>query len=466
MALYTAESKDRVRDAVDMIELVSARTELRRAGPSSYEGLCPFHEERTPSFGIDPGKKVYYCFGCQASGDVFTFVQETEGLDFKGALELLAERYGIELQREQEDPRAAERRRRRERLLELLSRTAAYYERYLWESTEARRAREYLEGRGLQEAVLREFRVGYAPSAWDSVLLASRRGGYAEAELYATGLAQRSQENGRLYDRFRGRIMFPLADIRGRVLGFGARAMREEQRDGQDAERLAARAGGRVAKYLNTSDNDIYHKGLHLYGADLARAHAARAGEVILCEGYTDVIALRQAGLQNAVGLMGTALTAEQVAELARMAQTVLLALDADSAGQEAMLRASRLAASRHLELRVVTLPGGKDPAELVQLEGAEAVKAAVAASVPFVRFRVERVLAAGDHFEPRGPRPHDRGVAADLRDAGAECDAHGSYACHRRAPGVAREPCRDAARGRLGAWLRRRRWPRGSRAR
>ncbi len=387
MALYTAESKDRVRDAVDMIELVSARTELRRAGPSSYEGLCPFHDERTPSFGIDPTKKVYYCFGCQASGDVFTFVQETEGLDFKGALELLAERYGIELQREAEDPRAAERRQRRERLLGLLARTAAYYERYLWESTEAARAREYLESRGLREETLREFRVGYAPSAWDSVLLASRRGGFSEAELYTVGLAQRSQENGRLYDRFRARIMFPLADIRGRVLGFGARAMREEQRP----------------KYLNTSDNDLYHKGLHLYGADLARASASRAGEVILCEGYTDVVALRQAGLPNAVGLMGTALTGEQVAELARMAQTVLLALDADSAGQDAMLRAARLAAGRNLELRVVTLPGGKDPAELVQREGPDAVKAAVAQSVAFVRFRVERVLAAGDHSSPEG---------------------------------------------------------------
>ncbi|HEY3758479.1 MAG TPA: DNA primase [Solirubrobacteraceae bacterium] len=395
MALYTAESKDRVRDAVDMIELVSARTELRRAGPSSYEGLCPFHDERTPSFGIDPTKKVYYCFGCQASGDVFTFVQETEGLDFKGALELLAERYGIELQREREDPRAAERRQRRERLLALLARTAAYYERYLWESKEAARAREYLEGRGLREETLREFRVGYAPSAWDSVLLASRRGGFSESELYATGLAQRSQENGRPYDRFRARIMFPLADIRGRVLGFGARAMREEQREGG--------SGGRAPKYLNTSDNDIYHKGLHLYGADLARSAAARAGEVILCEGYTDVIALRQAGLPNAVGLMGTALTGEQIAELARMAQTVLLALDADSAGQEAMLRAARLAAGRNLELRVVTLPGGKDPAELVQREGPDAVKTAVSQSVAFVRFRVERVLAAGDHSGPEG---------------------------------------------------------------
>ncbi len=141
MALYTNESKDRVRDAVDFVELVSARTELRRAGPARYEGLCPFHDERTPSFGIDPAQKVYHCFGCQASGDVFTFVQETEGVDFKGALELLAERYGVELQREQEDPREAERRQRRERLLELLERTAGYYERYLWESSEAASAR-------------------------------------------------------------------------------------------------------------------------------------------------------------------------------------------------------------------------------------------------------------------------------------------------------------------------------------
>jgi DNA primase len=408
VALYTNESKDRVRDAVDFLELVSARTELRRAGPARYEGLCPFHDERTPSFGIDPAQKVYYCFGCQASGDVFTFVQETEGVDFKGALELLAERYGVELQREEEDPREAERRKRRERLLELLSRTAAYYERYLWESEEATRAREYLLGRGLAEEALRQFRVGYAPSAWDRVLLASRRGGFSEQELYETGLAQRSKENppsgrtgGRMYDRFRSRIMFPLADVRGRVLGFGARAMRDEQKP----------------KYLNTSDNDIYHKGLQLYGADLARAHATKAGEVIVCEGYTDVIALHQAGIRNVVGLMGTALTAEQVGELARMAQTVLLALDADSAGQEAMLKAFRLANKRNLELRVVMLPTGADPAELIQRDGAAAMEAAVEGSISFVRFRAERVLASGD---PSNSEDQDR-MIDELRPVFAE---------------------------------------------
>ncbi len=387
MARYTSDSRDRVRDAIDFVELVSTRTELRRAGPRSYEGLCPFHDERTPSFSVEPVEKVYYCFGCQASGDVFTFAQETEGVDFKGALELLADRAGIELEVEQEDPKEAERRVRRERLLELLSRTASYYERYLWESDEAAHARSYLAARGLGQEILKEFHVGYAPSAWDHVLLASRRGGFSEQELYETGLAQRSQERRALYDRFRARIMFPLADMRGRVLGFGARAMRDGQRP----------------KYLNTSDNDVYHKGRHLYGADLARAHATKAGEVIVCEGYTDVIAMRQAGFQNTVGLMGTAMTERQVDELGRLAPTVLLALDADSAGQDAMIKAAKVAVRRKLELRVVELSEGADPAELLHARGAETMREAISRSVAFVRFRVERALAGGDDANPEG---------------------------------------------------------------
>lgn len=401
MARYTPDSRDRVREAIDFVELVSTRTELRRAGPRSYEGLCPFHDERTPSFSVEPVEKVYYCFGCQASGDVFTFVQETEGVDFKGALELLADRAGVELQVEAEDPREAQRRARRERLLELLARTTGYYERYLWESEEAAGAREYLAQRGLGEEILRGFRVGYAPSAWDRVLLASRRGGFSERELYDSGLAQRSQERGSIYDRFRARIMFPLADMRGRVLGFGARATHE----------------GQKPKYLNTSDNDVYHKGRHLYGGDLARAAAAKAGQTILCEGYTDVIAMHQAGFVGTVGLMGTALTVEQVGELGRLAPSVLLALDADSAGQEAMLKAARLAAKRELELRVVELPAGADPAELLQRDGAEAMRELVARSVPFVRFRVERVLAAGQDSTPEG---RDR-MLGELRPIFAE---------------------------------------------
>lgn len=389
MARYTSESRDRVRDAVDMIDLVSSRTELRRAGPNRLTGLCPFHEERTPSFGINPVEKVYHCFGCQAGGDAFTFVMETEGVDFAGSLELLADRYRVTLELEQEDPRDAERRQGRERLLELLERTSAFYVRQLWESDEARRAREYLAERGLEEATLREFRVGYAPSAWDTVLNASRRAGFGNRELWDAGLAQKSDRSGKIYDRFRSQIIFPLADPRGRVRGFAGRTLGDDLRP----------------KYVNSPENDIFHKGRTLFGADLARSAAAKAGYVIAAEGYTDVIAMHQVGLRGCVGIMGTALTEEQISELARLAPEVRLALDADNAGKDAMLRAARIAQGRTppLRLRVVALPVGEDPADLVQRTGGDEIRRLVEESVAFVRFRVLRALETGELTSAEG---------------------------------------------------------------
>ncbi len=384
MTRYAADSRDRVFDAVDMLALVSTRTDLRRAAVDSYFGLCPFHDERTPSFHVRPEEKHYHCFGCQSSGDPFTFVMETEGLDFKAALESLADRFGVTLETEDEDPASRSRRERRERLYSLLGRAATYYARYLWESDEAAPARDYLLGRGLTAETLREFRVGYAPSAWDRMLRASRAGGFSDEELIAAGLVQRSHATpGQVYDRFRERIMFPSADRRGRVLGFGARAMRENQ----------------PPKYLNTSDGELYHKRSQLFGIDLARKAAARAGRMILVEGYTDVLALHQAGMRNAVGIMGTALTEEQIGELERVVRVLDLCLDADSAGQEAMLRAARLAERRKppLELRVVPLTEGTDPAELVEREGADALRARVQESVPFVVFHIDRILERAD---------------------------------------------------------------------
>ena len=373
-----------MRDAVDMIDLVSARTELRRAGANRYEGLCPFHEERTPSFGIDPVKKVYHCFGCGAGGDVFTFVQETEGLDFGGAMELLADRYGIELEREQEDPQAAARRERRERLIALLERTAAYYARYLWESAEAGDARAYLAGRGLAEETLRRFRVGYAPKPWDHMVKRWRVGGYSEEELLAAGLAKRGRQRGGIYDPFRGRLTFPLCDLRGRVLGFAGRGLRDDQRP----------------KYLNSPEGELFHKGQQLFGGDIARSATARAQEVVLVEGYTDVLALHQAGIDNAVGMMGTALTERQVGEVARLVGpggVLHIALDADASGQAAMLRAAELAAARDLRLDVVVLPGSSDPAELLAEEGVDAMRARIDGAVPLATFRVQRVFATAD---------------------------------------------------------------------
>jgi DNA primase len=394
MARYTQDSRERVRDAVDFEELVGARTELKRSGARRVSGLCPFHDERTPSFGIDPVEKLYHCFGCGAGGDVFSFVMETEGLDFAGALESLADRYGVELEREAEDPAAAARRERTDRLLALLERTAAYYVRLLWESGEAAGAREYLAGRGLEEATLREFRVGFSPSAFDRVASASVAAGYSEDELLACGLAQARRDGRGVIDRFRGRLMFPLCDERGRVLGFGARALRGDDRP----------------KYLNSSDNAVFHKNELLYGADLARAAAARGGRVVLVEGYTDAVALRQAGVQEVVGSMGTALTERQVAALARLAPTALFCQDPDVAGQEAVSRSiaalrdvNRARAGRAVEFKIVRLPAGSDPADVVQNQGGDAMRALLERAVPLPRFEVERALERGDIRSPEG---------------------------------------------------------------
>jgi DNA primase len=388
MARYTTDSIERVRDAVDMVALVGAKTDLRRVG-SRWVGLCPFHDERTPSFSVNAEQKLYFCFGCEAKGDAIRFVEQTEALDFPGAVELLAERHGMELRREHEDPRAEERRRRRERLLSLLERTARFYATYLWESAEAAGAREYLADRGLHEEVLRDFRVGYAPSAWDRVLVAAQRDGASPEELVAAGLAQRGRGGG-LYDRFRARIMFPLADARGRVLGFGARALHD----------------GQQPKYLNTSENEVYHKGRQLFGIDRARPQAARLRRVVVVEGYTDVLALHQAGVSESVGIMGTALTQEQLTELGRAVGdgVVYLALDADRSGQEAMLRAARGARDQEIELRVVEMPEGTDPADLVAQAGAQDFTSRLDGAFTVLEFQVRRVLADGN-LETTGGR-------------------------------------------------------------
>ena len=398
MALYTQDSIERLRESVDTVAIVSRRTDLRRVG-SRYVGLCPFHEERTPSFSLDAERGLYHCFGCGKGGDAIGFVMETEGLPFPEAVEHLAQDAGIELERDSEDPQEEERRRHRERLLALLDRTAGFYANYLWGAAEARRARDYLASRGLSEEVLRAFRIGYAPKAWDRVLMGAQRDGFKPDELLAAGLARRGKGGG-IYDWFRERITFPLADSRGRVLGFGARAMREEQ-------------GG---KYVNTPEGELYHKGRLLFGIDRARSAIAKSQRVVVVEGYTDVLALHQAGVEDSVAIMGTAFTGDQLGELARAVGeegTVFLALDADRAGREAMLRAAHMAEERNVGLRVVQMPEGTDPAELVTEGGPDAMAGRLTEALSVVEFEVERVLADADRDTPDG---RDRALA-EARD-------------------------------------------------
>lgn len=392
MALISPESVDRVKQAADIVEVISAHTDLRRQG-ARYVGLCPFHDERTPSFSVEPTEKLYHCFGCGVGGDVIKFVEEKDGLNFAEAVELLADRYGVELEREQEDPRAEARRQRRRRLQELLDRAASFYANTLWESKEAGKARDYLAERGLGEEVLRAFAVGYAPSAWDKLLVAGQRAGFSVEELRGVGLVQKGRSGGD-YDRFRERIMFPIRDRRGRVLGFGGRAMRSDQ----------------GAKYVNTAETDFFHKSQILYGVDRAKAAIAKAGRAVVVEGYTDVLALHQAGVEEAVAVMGTAITDEQVAALSGMVDEVVLALDADSAGQEAMLRAQRVAAGRRMRLRVAAMPAGEDPAEMMAAaEGVERFRGLLEGAAELTAFQVGLVL---DRTDTGSPVERDRALA------------------------------------------------------
>jgi DNA primase len=331
-------------EAADMVEVVGARTQLRRSG-ARWTGLCPFHDEKTPSFSVNPVEKLFYCFGCGKGGDIITFVRETEQLDFAQAVEWLAERYRVTVEYEESSPEREAERSRRERMLALLEQATAFYERYLWESPRGEAVRKYLGGRGLGEEICREYRLGLAPGG-QTLARKAREKGFADAELRAAGLVNR-----RGNDYFSERLLFPLADARGRVRGFQARKLRED-----DPLR---------AKYVNSPEGELFRKGSMLYGLDRARAAIAKQERAIVVEGNTDVLALRQSGLEPVVASMGTALTERQLKELARLTRKLFLCFDGDAAGEAATLRGMELAAAQGLEVRVVTLPPGRDPADL-----------------------------------------------------------------------------------------------------
>jgi DNA primase len=344
MARIKDSSVDEVKAAADMVAVVSGRTQLRKAG-GRYLGRCPFHEERTPSFSVNATDKLYYCFGCGAKGDLITFVRETEQLDFAGAIEWLADRFNVQIEYEEASPQQDARRRRRERLLELLDAAASFYERYLWDSQAGSLGRDYLAGRGLGENVCRDYRLGLALGG-TTLGRKARERGFTREELAAAGLVNR-----RGNDYFSGRLLFPLADARGRVLGFQARKLRDD-----DPVR---------AKYVNSPEGELFRKGDLLYGLDRARAAIAKQERAVVVEGNTDVLALSQSGIEPVVASMGTALTERQLKELNRLTTRVWLCFDGDAAGEAATLRGMELAAAQGLDVRVVALPVGFDPADL-----------------------------------------------------------------------------------------------------
>jgi len=335
-------SVDTVKAAANIVDLVEARTRLRKVG-ARYTGLCPFHQEKTPSFSVSPDRGTYYCFGCQAGGDAISFVRETESLDFVGAIEWLADRFNVELEYEESSPEADAQRKRKERLYSLLDQAATFYEKTLWADS-GKPVQEYLASRGLGEEVCREFRLGLSPAS-ATLSKKAREKGFTNDELAGAGLVTR-----RGTDYFQQRLMFPLNDARGRIVGFQARKLRED-----DPLR---------GKYVNSPEGELFHKSHILYGLNLARGAVTKEDRALVVEGNTDVIALRQADLKPVVASMGTALTEQQLRELKRLTQRLFLCFDSDAAGEEATLRGMELAVSQGFEVRVVALPRGKDPAD------------------------------------------------------------------------------------------------------
>ncbi len=385
-------SIDEVRRTADLLELVRGQVQLTKRG-GRWWGRCPFHDERTPSFClIPPENRTYYCYGCGATGDSFTWMQQREGAgSFMEAVEQLADRFGVELKYETASPQEEARRRENERVRELLERACAFYAAMLWKSDEAAEAREYLLGRGFPEDLLRTFRVGWAPGGGTALSGRAIQEGFSRDQLSQAGLAR--VRGGTASDFFTSRITFPITDARGRVQGFGARTLDPNER----------------AKYVNSAEGDRFRKRELLFGLDLARQAAAKAGFAVVAEGYTDVMGLRLAGVEGAVACMGTALTTTQLRLLARVVPEVRLCFDADRAGEDAARRTIEAARDVPVRLAVVGLPPGSDPGELAgQSSGRQVLAAAVESADPLLPWLVDRRIArAGD-----SPAEQDRALS------------------------------------------------------
>jgi DNA primase len=381
---------DEVRQQTDIVRIVSDYVSLKKRG-QNWIACCPFHSEKTPSFNVHPGKGIYKCFGCSAGGNVFDFVMRIEGLSFPDAVRLVAERAGIPIPKEVAPSADAQKAERwRKRLFELNEWACEWFESQLGAGAEGQRALEYLESRGITSTTRERLRLGYAPSSWDalSTHLASR--GATRQEIADSGLVTVKESGSGYYDRFRGRVMFPIADAQGKPVAFGGRTM-----GGDD--------GG--PKYLNSPETAVYTKGNHLYGVAFAKEAIRKAGFAILVEGYLDVVIPFQEGVENVVASLGTALTEAQARLLRRYMSKpqVIVNYDPDTAGQAATARSFEILLAQGFKINVLTLPGGLDPDEFVREQGAAAYRELLRTSMPYLDYVVDQAMTKHDLTRPSG---------------------------------------------------------------
>lgn len=388
-----------VQEGNDLVEIISGYVALKKSG-QNYLGLCPFHGEKSPSFTVSPAKQLFHCFGCGAGGNLFTFLMKMEGLTFPDAVRSLSQRIGLVIT---ESTATTPEAKQKVRLRSLLQLAAQRFQDQLRTDAKAAKARAYLAERGVNETAIDEFGLGYALPGWDSLMTPLVRKGWTAQELIDAGLTIRRNDGSGYYDRFRDRVIFPIRDVQGQVLGFGARALPDGKDDSQP-------------KYLNSPETALYSKGRILYGLDRARAAAAKAGYLVVVEGYFDAIAPHQAGFTQVVATLGTALTPAHLTILQRLVPRVVLLFDPDPAGVNATLRTVDLFLEHGMDAGVATLPAGDDPDSFLHRFGLPAFEARIAEAQPLLAFAVERALACTPHNQIDGKKAVIRSLAPTLR--------------------------------------------------
>ena len=376
MSLYPREIVEAVKDRSEIVDLIGTYVSLKRAG-SNYNGLCPFHSEKTPSFTVFPDNQSFFCFGCEAGGDAFTFIMRMENLDYKGSIEFLAKRSGVDLPTDGREERQGV---SRKRVFEMNLIAARFWRDCLFDPNIGRTGLEYLtEKRGLPISIIRRFGIGYAPNEFTALTEILRKNGFTDQEMKEAFLCGLSQKSGRAYDLFRDRVMFPVFDNTGNVIAFSGRDV-----GGQDAR-----------KYVNSSDTPAFQKRRNLFALNFAKNHCA--DQLILCEGNIDVVSLHAAGFENAAASLGTALTDEQARIMAKYTKQVILAYDSDEAGRRAAHRAMGIFAKVGLDVRILQMQGAKDPDEYIKKFGADKFRQLIKQSHTGFEFKLQSVLAKHD---------------------------------------------------------------------
>jgi len=371
---YPQTFLDDLKRQADIVRVVQDYVQLKKKG-ANWMACCPFHKEKTPSFSVSPAKEIFYCFGCHKGGSVFNFVMEMERVSFPEAIKLVAEKSGVPLPKLIDDSRFEARRNEADAVIELNKWALEWWEQQLESSSEARIARDYLNGREITDETRKTFRMGYAPDSWDALSIHLRQKGATQDQLERSGLVVKKEEGGS-YDRFRGRLIFPVMDIQGKPIAFGGRTLRDED-----------------AKYINSPETAAYVKGRNLFGLNLTRDEIRRAGFVILVEGFLDLIVPYQFGVRNMVASLGTALTPDQARLVSRFARKVVVNYDGDNAGVQAAKKAIAILLAEDLEVKILVLPDGSDPDEFIRKSGVSEYQQQRGLAQPHIQFVIDQAV-------------------------------------------------------------------------